>query len=160
MEAQHSWLRLRERLSREQARGTSAGRLVGAGLSAIRRAAQGAWRSAPPGLGWALAAVQALALVLVGISTQPLSQAATYRALGAAAAPTAGNVIVIFRPETSEQTFREALNASHARLVDGPTAADAYLLRVPAAERAEILTRLRQRPDIELAQPLDASAAR
>jgi hypothetical protein len=59
-----------------------------------------------------------------------------------------------------EETFRDMLEASHARLVDGPTVANAWLLRVPPAERTEVLARLRRRPDIELAQPLDESAAR
>ena len=59
-------------------------------------------------------------------------------------------------PQTSEQTFRETLNASHARLVDGPTAADAYVLRVSPGERDAALATLRRRPDITLAQPIDA----
>jgi len=159
LETEHSWLRLRERMEREPART----RQVGAGrgrLEGWRDNLASAWRSTTPRLGWALAAGLALALVIVGVSSQPPSRAAPYHTLGAGAASPAANVIVIFRPETSERTFRDLLNANHARIVDGPTAADAYLLRAPADEREAILARLRQRADIELAQPVDASDTR
>ena len=68
-------------------------------------------------------------------------------------------MIVTFRPDTSEQDLRNTLNESHARLVDGPTAADAYVLHVPAAERAAALVKLRQRANIVLAEPIDAAGA-
>ena len=160
MEAEFSWLRLRERLAHEPSRRGGGGDRS----AAPRRAARNVWRSAAPGLGWALAAVQALALVVLGVSSQPPAQSAAYHTLGAgsppAAGPGSGNVLVMFRPDTREQAIRDMLNASHARLVDGPTAADAYLLRVRSSERDTALAKLRRRPDVTLAQPVDAGATR
>jgi hypothetical protein len=65
-------------------------------------------------------------------------------------------VIVIFRPEASERNLRETLNASSARLIDGPTSAGTYVLHVPAAKRMVALARLRRDADIVLAEPIDA----
>jgi hypothetical protein len=55
--------------------------------------------------------------------------------------------------------MREALKATGARLVDGPTPADAYVLRVPAAQRDTALANLRARGEIVLAQPIDSGGA-
>jgi hypothetical protein len=106
-------------------------------------------------------AVQLMVLVVVGsayvLTTRP---AAEYHALSDQPAYGAGNVIAIFRPDVSEQQFRATLIASGARLVDGPTASGAYVLRVPDGERAAILSRLQQNKDVVLAQPIDAEPAR
>jgi anti-sigma factor RsiW len=112
--------------------------------------------------GWGIAA--SLALV-VGATVAPpmvLSQAdqAGYHALGARAAAPAGNVVVIFRPDVSEAAMRATLRAAHARLVDGPTAADAWVLSVPAAERNAALTTLKGRREVVLAEPVDAGSVR
>jgi len=66
--------------------------------------------------------------------------------------------VVIFRPDTTERQMREALRASNARLVDGPTQADAYVLQIPAARRELALATLRARHEIVLAQPIDGAA--
>jgi hypothetical protein len=94
-------------------------------------------------------------LLLAGVWVAPSLQPARYHALGAAPAPASGNVVVMFRPDTREQDLRRTLNAAHARLVDGPTAADAYLLHVPSAERAAALVRLKGQADVVLAEPID-----
>jgi anti-sigma factor RsiW len=111
----------------------------------------------PQGLGWAVGVQLALVLsattLLVAI-TRP----AQYHALGSAQAPAAGNVLVIFRPETSEAELRGVLVASDARLVDGPTSAGAYVLAVRPATRSTTLNALRERPQVLLAQPIDAGA--
>ena len=107
-----------------------------------------------PRLGWFLAG-QAALVMLVAILVSPLGNPAPYQALGTAGIQRDGNVIVIFRPETSERALRHILNASHARLVDGPTASDAYLLHVPPSERAFLLARLRAQSAIVLAEPID-----
>ncbi|MEO6378892.1 MAG: hypothetical protein ABIO37_12770, partial [Caulobacteraceae bacterium] len=77
-----------------------------------------------------------------------------------APADTAGNLVVIFRPDVSERTIRTMLRANAARMVDGPTATDAYVLHVPAASRAVVLQKLRKAADVVLAEPIDASAKR
>ncbi len=108
-----------------------------------------------------LVAVQLLALVVVGsayvLTTRP---AAEYHALSDRPTYDAGNVIAIFRPDVSEQQFRATLIASNARVVDGPTASGAYVLRVPDGERAATLARLQQNKDVVLAQPIDAEPGR
>jgi hypothetical protein len=87
------------------------------------------------------------------------AQPTRYLALGAAPGATAGNVVIIFRPDTLESTLREALNASDARVVDGPTPAGAYVLHVPDAERPAALAELRRRAEVTLAEPIDAAAS-
>jgi len=122
------------------------------------------WRPGAQALGWATAVQFALLLVLGGVlvlrpvqPAQPLAPA--YQTLGAAPAPAAGNLIVIFRPDTPEKALRGILNASRARLVDGPTAADAYVLHVAPGERAAVLISLRARREVVLAEPIDAAAS-
>ena len=115
--------------------------------------AQGpAWGAPVLWSGAALAAAVTLTVIVWPPAVQP---AGGYHVLGARTAPAVGNVLVIFRPETPERNMREALRASHARLVDGPTAADAYVLFVPQNERAAALSALRARPEVVMAQPID-----
>jgi hypothetical protein len=90
----------------------------------------------------------------------PLGRADRYHALSAGPAESSGDMMVIFRPETPERSLRETLRASHARLVGGPTDADAYVLSVPMAERAAALARLRAQADILVAQPIDPGGER
>jgi anti-sigma factor RsiW len=118
------------------------------------------WRAGaePRRLGWFLAAQTALVLVLA-VAATPGETPALYRTLGRAPAGPAGNVIVIFRPDTREADLRNTLNAVGARLIDGPTAADAYVLQVPAGHRAAVLTSLRKRHEIVVAEPVDPRPA-
>jgi hypothetical protein len=112
-------------------------------------------RVSPAWLGWAVAA-QFVMLLGLGAVMVHQTQPARYHALSARPADAAGNVIVIFRPETSEQDLRAILRASQARLVDGPTAADAYVLHVDAAARPAVLKALQQQTQVVLAEPVDA----
>lgn len=116
------------------------------------------WRKSAPWLRWAVAAELAL-LVLAGaaltITHQP-KPAPVYRTLGAAPDPMAANIVVVFRPDIRESELRRTLRDDDARLVGGPTAADAYLLHVDAAARAATVERLRHQSTIVLAEPIDA----
>ena len=109
-----------------------------------------------PWTGWAVAAC---ALVAAGLAMAPHAPAgqgaALYHVLGAPRAVTPGNMVTIFRPETSERDIRAALADAGARIVDGPTGADAYVLSVPAAERASALAKLKARPNVVMAEPVD-----
>jgi len=108
----------------------------------------------PISLGWALAGQAAI--VAAAFSIVPyLSRPAVYQALSAPQPVAVGNVIVIFRPDTREQDLRRILTLTGARLVDGPTPADAYVLRVSPGQRAAVLGRLRAQREIVLAQPID-----
>ncbi|HYD24030.1 MAG TPA: zf-HC2 domain-containing protein [Croceibacterium sp.] len=111
-------------------------------------------------LGWALAAqaaVAAAAAVALFVA-MPSAPERDYNLLGSEAAEEAGNAIVLFAPETTERELRAALNAVRARVVDGPTASGAYVVRV-SDNRAAALDRLRAVPQVVLAEPIDAGGA-
>ena len=154
VDVEQAWQAMRRRI--ESAPPVRASIGIGARLRSMRRGAGRGWRVGGPWLGWAVAT---LLLLVTGASLLHSAPAARYRALGAAPKAAPGNVVVIFRPDTTEKDLRETLNASNARLVDGPTAADAYVLHVPPAERVGALARLRGRSDIVLAEPIDSAAA-
>lgn len=111
-----------------------------------------------PWTGWAAAAC-ALVAVAVGVIAAPHQPAGRYHALGVASSTQPGNMVVVFRPEIAERDIRSALKGVNARIVDGPTGADAYVLAVPAVERAGALAKLRTVPNIVLAEPVDTAGA-
>jgi anti-sigma factor RsiW len=156
METEASWLRLRERLNKDD---TERARPTLSSSFATARSALTRGRSWLSGVGWALAAAQAIALAVI-VTPVRAPAPAPYHALGAAQGPSAGNVLVIFDPDTNERRFRDALETNHARIVDGPTASGVYVLHVPADERSAMLMRMQARPDVELAQPIDPGASR
>ena len=102
---------------------------------------------------WALAAQLLLIVGLVVSLTTPDMKAATYRVLGANSAMN-GNMIVVFKPETSEQELRRILNNADARIVDGPTVTDAYLLHVKDDNLDGTLHSLRAERAVALAESL------
>jgi anti-sigma factor RsiW len=110
--------------------------------------------------GWAVAAC---ALIAVGVMAVPRAaqgpSQGQYHALGSPQSVSPGNLVVIFRPETAERDIRAELNAVGARIVDGPTAADAYVLMVPLTQRAGVLAKLRTQSNIVLAEPVDPGAS-
>jgi anti-sigma factor RsiW len=108
---------------------------------------------------WVLTAQAASLAVIAGlawIALFPARPSATYRVLGSAPVAAAGNVVVVFRPTTTERDLRAALVGEAARIVDGPTASDAYVLQVAAATRGAALARLRANSHVLLAEPIDA----
>ena len=146
VDVEQGWTRLRELAEAEH-------------IAPVRRAPRFG-REGVGFLGWGVAASLAVALgatLMPSASTQ-LAQNGSYHALGAAPTATPGNMIVIFRPDATEADMRGALRAAGARLVDGPTAADAYVLATPAAKRAAALALLKARHEIVLAEPVDAAA--
>jgi hypothetical protein len=113
--------------------------------------------------GWMLAAQAAVLVLGVGVVLNLQRQAPSvagpqsYHALGSPEQGQAGNILVMFAPDTREPALRKAIEASGARLVDGPTAAGAYLLAIAPGERAAALARLRTQAGVTLAQPVDAA---
>jgi anti-sigma factor RsiW len=167
-DAEHGWAQMRRRIEPKAPGRPSPGRVSLAGWRGWRgwTGAGGGeailqWRASPAWLRWAAAGQFGLLLLLAAyLLPSTRHDLARYRALGAAPAVASGNVVVIFRPDTSERALRETLKANDARIVDGPTATDAYLLHVPAAERGAALDRLRRQARIELAEPVDSGVAR
>lgn len=118
-----------------------------------------AWGDSAPWLRWTMAAQTAvIALLGIALLFLPPSLDESYRALGTPG-QAAGNAVVMFRPGASEQTLRDVLQASGARLVGGPTAAGAYVLDIPPAQLQAALGRLRAQPSVALAESLGARTA-
>jgi hypothetical protein len=140
-------------LDRLQAASQPRSALIKPWRPAAGRKGRDAWRIGASWLGGAVAAT--IVLLLWGLLTLETTQPARYHALAAPPENRSGNVVVIFRPDASEQQIRSALTAGDARLVDGPTAADGYVLHVPPGERARALAKLRARSEIVLALPID-----
>ena len=128
----------------------------------VERAERGLWRRRVP-LGWAVASpvAAAAAVALVMLSVTPRAPAdQQYRALGAANTTQAANIVVLFDSDTQEKDLRAALAAASARVVDGPTATGAYLLRVDGTQREQALKSLRDNDSIALAEPIDGAGGR
>lgn len=123
-------------------------------LRAARRAVM-----RPRTLRWVVAAqfVAVLALGAQTLTQRSDGRPGAYHVLGDAGATHSGNVLAMFRPETSEAAFRRALQASGARLVDGPTASGAYVLAVPGGAA---LARLRRDADVTMAEPIEQAPAK
>ena len=119
------------------------------------------WRAAaanqPSWLRWTVAAQWVAIIGLGALLLRPDSDPAPYRVLGSAIS-NGGNLVVVFQPNTSERDLRRVLQAQGARVVDGPTVTDAYLLTVPAANRDRALQAMRADPAVKLAEPLDAGS--
>jgi anti-sigma factor RsiW len=121
-------------------------------------AAPARWLRVPASwLGWGVAAALA---ATIGVISLPRPEPAAYHALGSPPAAATGNVVVVFLPETTERRMREVLKASEARLVDGPTAANGYVLHVAPAQRTAALAMLRADKAVVVAEPLDAGGPR
>jgi len=116
------------------------------------------WRTAsanqPSWLRWTVAAQWVLIIGLGALLLRPDTDPAPYRVLGSAVSSGA-NLVVIFQPNTSERELRHILQAQGARVVDGPTVTDAYLLHVPPATRERALAALHAEPAVQLAEALD-----
>ena len=118
------------------------------------------WRTLfqQPFAGWALAAQLVLAVIALSLLV-PAQRPSPYRTLSDVSAPAAnGNAIIIFRPDVTEAAFRQMLVATGARLVGGPTSSHAYMLQISPADRQAALARLRARPEVVLAEPIDGDA--
>lgn len=120
------------------------------------------WRAVaanqPSWLRWTVAAQWVAIIGLGALLLRPDSDPAPYRVLGSAIS-NGGNLVVVFQPNTSERDLRRVLQAQGARVVDGPTVTDAYLLTVPAANRDRALQAMRADPAVKLAEPLDAGSS-
>jgi anti-sigma factor RsiW len=109
------------------------------------------------GIGWTAAPLAAAAAVVLAVSLPGQTPAGhTYTALGSTPTHPPGNVIVMFKPDTSERQLSTALSDVAGRLVDGPTATGAYVLRVAPGTRDAAVNRLRGNAQITLAEPIDA----
>jgi anti-sigma factor RsiW len=102
----------------------------------------------------AMAAAAAIVLVVVLVPSAPEGE---YRLLGSDSRARPGNAIVLFSPDTPARDMRAALEGAEVKLVDGPTASGAYIVRVPETGRGAALEHLRSLPWVVLAEPIDAA---
>lgn len=111
---------------------------------------------------WLIAAQLVVIVALGSLWYTGIESRAQYRTLGAPAtsAPTAGDLVVVFDPATPESDLRRILRGVGARVVDGPTEANAYVLDVPAERREPALQSLRAERAVVLVEPLAARRAR
>lgn len=66
------------------------------------------------------------------------------------------NVVVVFKPEANQASVTRLLQKYEARIVDGPTVTNAYLLRVPEDQVPAAIREFRQDATIEQADGLQA----
>jgi hypothetical protein len=114
-------------------------------------------RTWAPWIGWALAAQVAIVACFVAATKLPEpASPAIYRALGHAGTNDApSRLLVVFAPQVTEEEMRRILHASGARIVDGPTSTDAYVLAVPPPRAHAALLALRAERSVALVESLD-----
>lgn len=152
-EAEPAWAAMAQRLDAPARPRTKARKGHGFHAAQALRIA----RTAPPWLGWAVAAQ---ILLLIGVraltlSPTPVPANPVYHALASPAGRPAANIAVIFRPRTTEADVRRILEASHARVADGPTVAGAWLLTTPPGGRVLALQSLQRSSAVLTAEPID-----
>lgn len=142
MDVEHGWAVMRERMEAAPQRRA---------LSPVR------FLRRPVAIGWVVAGQLAAAALIVALVLpgHPAQTGAPYHALGSAPVAEPGNLVIQFTPDTSERAMRAAFMRADSRVVDGPTASGAYVLRVDAGKRAAALKQLRATPGIVLAEPID-----
>lgn len=160
-DADGAWARMQSRLDEAEAASPGPRSVArnGTVLESLRRRlpANGSW------MPWALAA-QLFLIAGLGVLVAHLEgEASAYReasfhVLGTPKA-VSGNVMVMFRPGTTEQDMRAALRAGDVRVVDGPTMTGAWLLHADDARLALAVTALRAQSSVALAEPLTSGAA-
>ena len=103
---------------------------------------------------WVIVAQLALIAVLGGALFVQFDPA-LYRTLGAGnALPKTGAFVVVFDPATTESDLSRILRGAGARVVDGPTEANAYVLDVPGGDRERALRTLRSERSVVLVERL------
>ncbi len=119
------------------------------------------WKRAPPWSRWAMAAELAAIVALGAVLLPTTDGLAPFRTLGArsAAAPT-GSLVVVFDPTTPESELRRMLRKAEARVADGPTQTNAYVLKVAAQRQVEAAQALRAEPAVVLVEQLDRAENR
>jgi anti-sigma factor RsiW len=107
---------------------------------------------------WAAPALLSVALaVAIGVTLRPAPAGGEYHAL-AAPAEAGATAVVRFRPDATEAQIRQGLKDSGARLVDGPTVSDAYVVRLPREHYAAALDKLRKAPGVALVEALESAS--
>ncbi|MEO6968326.1 MAG: zf-HC2 domain-containing protein [Rhodanobacteraceae bacterium] len=125
------------------------------------RCAHGGWRRAPLWARWAIAAQLVLSVALAAVLIGDRAPA-PYHTLGVGDAAFSGDarLAVVFDPSLSERDLRQLLQASGARIVDGPNATGAYVLAVPPDRASQAVALLRVARGVWLAEDLSPPRGR
>ena len=111
---------------------------------------------------WVAGALAAQAVLLVAFGALifwPQRTERTYHTLSSTPASNAGNLVIMFDPQLSEARMRRLLDASDARIVDGPNEAGAYVLAVPASRIETVRDALRAAPGVVMVESLASGGA-
>ena len=111
---------------------------------------------------WAIAAEFAVIIVLGGLLLTSTDGPVLYRTLGAGNAGTSatGSLVVVFDPATSAAEVQRILRSAGARIVDGPTQANAYVLEVPPGQTDRAAQAIKAERATLLIEPLGPQGAR
>jgi len=110
---------------------------------------------------WAIAAQLIVIAVLGTLLLWSTDGPAPYRTLAArnAAAPATGSLVVIFDPATTEAEMQRILRGAGARVVDGPTQTNAYVLEVSSGQAEQAAQVMKAERAVLLVEPLADKAA-
>jgi anti-sigma factor RsiW len=111
---------------------------------------------------WTTAAQFAVIIALGTLLLSGPEAPALYRTLGAgnATAQATGSLVVVFDAATTEAEVRRILRGAGARIVDGPTQANAYVLEVPSGQAERAAQAIRGERAAALVERLDLHGAR
>jgi hypothetical protein len=119
-----------------------------------------AWQRGPrpSARAWAAPALLSAALaVAIGFTLRRRPVIGEYHALGNLA-KTGATAVARFKPDATEAQIRHGLKDSGARLVDGPTVSDAYVVRLPREHYAAALDKLCKAPGFALVEALESAS--
>ena len=157
VDVEDGWARMRARLG-----GDTPPRPVAVPVTTPRRRSwlPPAWKTGPllPARTWAAPALLSVALVAaIGFTLRPAAVVGDYHVLSAPAEAGA-TAVVRFQPDATEAQIRHNLADSGARMVDGPTITDAYVVRLPREHYAAALAKLRKAPGVALVESLESAS--
>lgn len=116
------------------------------------------WRMQQPWLRWSLAlqplAIAGLAVALLSGAGRSGAEQDRFHALSRSE-DAAARLVVVFSPQATQAEMRRVLLANGAHIVDGPTAADAYVLSVASDRAEQALRQLRTEHSVLLIQSLE-----
>ena len=120
------------------------------------------WRTTQPWTRWLMAAQLAAIAVLGTLVATDTREVPSYRTLGlpSPSAQMSDAVAVMFNPGITESDLRRLLLGVDARIVDGPSSTDVYVLEIPAERTDQALRALRAEPGVRLAERLGPRTSR
>jgi hypothetical protein len=108
---------------------------------------------------WALACQAAILIGFVIVLMSPSGNPASFHVLGMQG-NTIGNTVVMFKSDTTEAEMRRILQKYSARIVDGPTESNSYVIAIPNGRQVTAVDALRSEQAVALAELLDSGGSR